>query len=237
MRKIITLTVFFCLFLLTAKAYDRKFTFGMQFTNGISFMNSDNVNITPTNVGYAFDYGMFMNYNFSENYAVSTGVIIDHIRAGRANSPEFSNASMNQPNNTWNFLSENNYTLGAKESLKYTYISLPISFRLSTNEFGYLKYFGEFGVVNSFRVRSRLSIDGSDIQNENINKKENLGDFRSSFYNASLLVGGGIEYAFSDKTSLMLKLSFQNGFVNIVNDGYDERTVLRIVKLTTGIIF
>lgn len=233
MRKIITLTAFFCLFLLTVEASDRKFTFGMQFSNGISFMNSDNVDIEPTNVGYAFDYGLFMNYNFSENYAFGSGFIVDHIRAGRANSPTLLEG--NSEGNS--YLLENNYLPGEKESLKYTYVSIPLTFKLTTNEIGYFKYFGEFGVVNSIRVRSRLDIENSTIQNENINKKGNLNDYRSGLYNASLVVGGGFQYAFNDRTSLLVKLTFQNGFINVVSGGDDERTVLRIVKLTTGIIF
>lgn len=233
MRKIITLTAFFCLFLLTVDASDRKFTFGLQFTNGISFMNSDNVDIDPTNVGYAFDYGLFMNYNFTENYSLGSGFIVDHIRAGRTNSPTLVN-NFNAGNS---YLIENEYLPGKKESLKYTYVSIPITFKLTSNEVGYFKYFGEIGLVNSIRVRSRLDIDGTNIQNENINKRDNLGDYRSGLYNASLVVGGGFHYSLGANMSLLVRLSFQNGFINVVSDGDDERTVLRIVKLTTGIVF
>jgi hypothetical protein len=82
-----------------------------------------------------------------------------------------------------------------------------------------------------------LSLVGSSIENESISKKLAPFDLRSNFFNASLKVGGGFEYTFSDKTALVVELSFNNGFVNVLKDGDDKRTVLRVVNLSTGIMF
>jgi hypothetical protein len=230
MKKIISISAFLCLFLLTSTAQDRRASFGLQFSNGISFMNSDNVNIEPTKVGYAFDYGLMVDIHFTENYGLGTGLIIGQTRASRANSPAINALDTN-------FLFSNNFPFGALETYKYTYVNLPTTFKLMTNEMGYFRFFGEFGIVNSFRVRSRFSSKGTELQNVNINKKGDLGELTSTLYNASLKVGGGFEYIISDKTALVVGLSFQNGFVNVLKDGDDKKTVLRIVNLTTGIKF
>jgi hypothetical protein len=229
MRKIISLTAFLCFFLLTM-SQDRKVTFGLQYSNGISFMKSDNVFITDTKAGYAFDYGLPIEVHFTKNYSLATGLIIGQTRSSRANSPAILALDTN-------FLFNNSFPYGAREVYNYTYINLPTTFKLTTNEFGYFKFFGEFGVVNSFRVRSRFTSKNTNLQKVDINKKGELEDLTSTFYNASLKVGGGFEYTISDKTALVVGLSFQNGFVNVLKDGDDKRTVLRIVNLTTGIKF
>lgn len=221
-------------FITNSYSQNKKFRFGLQFTNGISFLNSDNVDITDTKVGYSFNYGLLTEYYFNQNYAISTGLAVSQPRAARSNSPAV-NAIVTDTTSTYAF--DNNIVLGAKEIYKFTYVEIPLTFKLRTNEIGYFRYFGEFGFLNSFRVRSRATIEGSTIENESITKKLDPFGLRSNFYNASLKVGGGFEYTISDKTALLVELSFNNGFINVLKDGDDKRTVLRVINLTTGIMF
>ena len=233
MKKII-IVFSFLIFITNSYGQNKKVRFGLQFTNGLSFMNSDNTNITQTKIGYAFNYGLITEFNFNENYALGTGLSISHPRAARSNSPVVSAVI---GDTTSNFAFDNALVNGIKERYTYTYIEIPLTFKLKTNEIGYFRYFGEFGLVNAFRVRSRVDLVGSKIENESISKPLEPFDLRSGFYNASLKVGGGFEYTISDKTALLVELSFNNGFVNVLKDGDDKRTVLRVVNLTTGIMF
>jgi len=222
----------FLSFITNSFSQNSDFRFGLEFTNGLSFVNSDNTDITDTKIGYGFNYGLIADYYFGDNYGVGSGLQVSHVRFSRKNSPYV----LESLGSDYAIL--NNLELGQKEIYKINYLDIPVSFKLRTNEIGYFRYFGEFGVVNSFRIRSRLNIDGSEIENITLNKKdENLNDVKSNLYNASLKVGGGFEYTFSDKTALLVELSFNNGFINILKDGDDERSVLRVVNLTTGIVF
>jgi hypothetical protein len=233
MKKII-IAFAFLLFITNSFGQYKKFRFGLQLTNGVSFINSDNVNISDTKSGYAFSYGLLTEYSFNENYAISTGVNISNPRVSRANSPAI-NAYYLGVNDT--VRTALGLLTDQKESYTFTYIDLPLVLKLITKEIGYFRYFGEFGIVNSFRVRSRFTLDGSSLENKSINKKLSPFDIRSNFYNASLKVGGGFEYIISDKTTFLVELSFNNGFTNILDDGDDKRSVLRMVNLTTGIMF
>ena len=233
MKKII-IAFAFLLFITNSFGQYKKFRFGLQLTNGVSFINSDNVNISDTKSGYAFSYGLLTEYSFNENYAISTGVNISNPRVSRANSPAI-NAYYLGVNDT--VRTDLGLLTDQKESYTFTYIDLPLVLKLITKEIGYFRYFGEFGVVNSFRVRSRFTLNGSSIENKSINKKLSPFDIRSNFYNASLKVGGGFEYIISDKTTFLVELSFNNGFINILDDGDDKQSVLRMVNLTTGIMF
>ncbi len=233
MKKIL-ITAAFLLFITISFSQNKKFRFGLQFTNGISFLNSDNVAISNTKVGYAFGYGLKTEFYFNPNYALATGITVSHPRASRSYSPAVSAITLDTMSS---YAFDNQLINGAKEIYKFTYLELPITFKMKSNEIGYFKYFGEFGIVNSFRVRSRATFEGSTIQNESINKSLEPFGLQANFYNASLKVGGGFEYTISDKTALLVELSFNNGFLNILKDGDDKRTVLRVVNLTTGIMF
>lgn len=225
----------FLFFITNSFSQNSDFRFGLEFTNGLSFVNSDNKDITDTKIGYGFNYGLIVDYYFGRNYGLSTGLQLSHLRFSRTNSPYLIQTVEDNVNN---FASDNNISKGLKEIYKFNYLDIPLTFKLRTNEIGYFRYFGEFGVVNSFRIRSRLNIDGSEIDNLTLNKKaENLNDVKSNIYNASLKVGGGFEYTFSDKTALLVELSFNNGFINVLKDGDEDRSVLRVVNLTTGIMF
>lgn len=236
MKKIIVVAAFLS-FITFSFSQNKKFRFGLQFTNGISFMNSDNVAITDTKIGYAFNYGLITDIQFSKNYILSTGLEVSQTKVSRVNSPAVSAVYNSAVLDSSGFNVLNGLVANQKEIYKFTYVDLPITFKMRTNEIGYFRYFGEFGFVNSFRVRSRFTLDGSTFENESINKKLSPFDLKSSFYNASLKVGGGFEYTISDKTALLVELSFNNGFINILKDGDDKRSVLRVVNLTTGILF
>lgn len=233
MKKII-IAFAFLLFITNSFGQYKKFRFGLQFSNGLSFMKSDNVDITNTKIGYSFNYGLKTEFYFNQTYGISTGMIISQPRASRTNSPAVSGVIQDS---TSTYAFDNFLVPGIKELYKFTYVQIPLTFKLRTNEIGYFRYFGEFGFLTSFRVRSRVSLVGSEIENESINKKLDPFGLRSNFFNASLKVGGGFEYTISDKTALLVELSFNNGFVNVLKDGDDKRTVLRVVNLTTGIMF
>ena len=225
----------FLIFITNSFAQNSDFRFGLEFTNGLSFVNSDNKKITDTKVGYGFNYGLIVDYYFGKNYGIGSGLQLSYLRFSRKNSPYSNDVAGDL---TSIYAAANNLEVGQKEIYKYTYLDIPFTFKLRTNEIGYFRYFGEFGIVNSFRVRSRLSVEGSEIENMNLNKKvEPLNDVKSGLYNASLKVGGGFEYTFSDKTALLVELSFNNGFINVLKDGDDQRSVFRVVNLTTGIMF
>lgn len=236
MRKIVVMIAFLG-FITFNYAQNTKVRVGLTFANGLSFLNSDNTNVSNTKVGYAFEYGLPVEIQFSENYILATGLIISHPRAGRSNSPAIDSLFAIDARTGTTFTFDNNIVAGANESYRLNYVNLPTTFKLRTNQIGYFRYFGEFGFINSFRVRARLNVNGSEFENESLTKENDLG-IKSLFYNASLKVGGGFEYTFSDKTALIVGLHFNNGFVNVLNDGPDEkRTVLRAIYLTTGIMF
>src|SRR5690606_6871807 len=103
--------------------------FGLEFTNGLSFINSDNKSILNNKVGYGFNYGLVIDYYFGRNFGISTGVQLSHLRASRTNSP-YMDAIVLDSTRTYAF--DNNLQIGQKEIYKLTYLDVPITFKLRT---------------------------------------------------------------------------------------------------------
>jgi len=242
MKKIILILTFFA-FLTFAKAQDLKnLRIGLLFSNAILFNSSDNVNI-KNKISYDFDYGISFDYYFTENYALSTGVYIDNPFIIRENGL-FNNVGIDSTYLASDFAIKNKInttTIHNREKITGMHLNIPLSFKLKTNEIGYFKYFGDIGILNSFRIQSRYSLKDTDIQKIRFGKSENSElpglNYHTNLYNFSLKVGGGIEYTISDKTALLVGIYFYNGFVDFIEDNDGKSSYMRKLSLRTGILF
>ena len=239
MKKIILLLSFFA-FLTLANAQDlRNLRIGLVFTNSLMFPSSDNVNIKST-PSYSFDYGISFDYYFAENYAFSTGLYLEnpfiYRKGGIASIADstFYAGDFAVKNKLTSTTAQN------QEKITGMHLNIPISFKLKTNEIGYFKYFGDIGLLNSFRIQSRYTLEGTDIQKVRFGKSNNSElpiNYHTNLYNLSLSVGGGIEWTISDRTALMVGIYFYNGFLDYIEDNDQKATYMRKLSLRTGILF
>lgn len=205
-----------------------KVRFGLTASPLISWMKADASEIQKNKIRGGIEYGLLLDLNFTKNYALSTGINFSHV-GGNVKYTE-SLLFFNTGDST--------FIPDTKARFKIQYFNLPIVFKLKTNEIGYITYYGSFGLVTSFRVSARVDIEGTDFQNENIIKrKDETGIFQSTFFNVSLYLGGGIEYALNDKTALLVGIFYKNGFMNTVKDGDNDKILIHNIGLKVGILF
>ena len=102
---------------------------------------------------------------------------------------------------------------------KPIYLTIPTMMLFRTKYIGYVRYFGKFGIRNSFLLKSTIfdrgnSFDGvfpSSMNNDNMStSKRDL-----SIYKGSVGISGGAEWNFSGSTCLVAELGYYYGFVNI----------------------
>ena len=93
-------------------------------------------------------------------------------------------------------------------------IEIPLSLKLKTNEVGYMKYYGMFGGVPGFIVKSTEDVESSnqDVLKDN-DKRGNQSDF--AFFNVSLHVGLGIEYNLGGSTAFTTGIHYTNGLIDV----------------------
>ncbi len=109
---------------------------------------------------------------------------------------------------------------------------MPITLRMMTKEIGYFRYYGLFGfnldyVINA--TADRRINGGAD---------ENDIDIKSYVepVNLSLSLGIGFLYNLSGTTNFIVGLSFNNGFIDVLNEG-DYKATANQFALNLGVLF
>jgi hypothetical protein len=121
-------------------------------------------------------------------------------------------------------------------------VAIPVTFRLRTNEIGYLTYYGQFGLTPGINVRAR----GTTDSNPGDTKEKQDYNPVIGFFNLALSFGAGIEYSLSGNTALLAGLFFENGIVPVVDkkedtflndDEENNRTIVNTAGIKLGVFF
>jgi hypothetical protein len=124
----------------------------------------------------------------------------------------------------------------------FQYVELPITLKLMTNEIGYITYYGQIGFGAAFNISAKSDYDVYDPATKSVTSftDEDVMDHTNPF-KASLILGAGLQYNFSGNTSLLIGLTYNNGFTNILKDVTVNETELKAkqdyLELTLGMYF
>ncbi len=210
----------------SASAQDHKISAALVASPGISWMRAQNSDIERSSIRIAFEYGVLVDVNFSQNYALHTGLTVMLNGGGQ----QYMNNILGQPL----------YPTSADFRFKLQYLNFPAAMKFRTNEIGRFTYYGLFGLLTSIRISARadVSIPGTEnlFENENI-IKEDVPGVSSKVFNISLHIGGGLEYSLHGRTSLLVGIFFNNGFTNVIEDNDDDKITLSNIGLRAGIKF
>ncbi len=218
MRKAIILTM---LVASTLFSQAQKIQGGLKISTNINWLKSNVSTYSNDGLKLGWGWGVFADYQLTKNYYF-------------APSLEFLYNGVNL------LVTDTLYDQHTKYHLNY--VSLPLTIKMKTNQIGYFKYFGQFGIDPSFMIKGMADIQtdsslisSSSIQND-VNIKSQMFPLR-----LGLIVGLGCEYNFVGNTSLVAGLTFNNGFVNILKNSdatkIDEQANSHYMALNVGIIF
>lgn len=216
MKKIAAFLSF--LFLMSNFSNAQEFRFGFQVSPTFSWIASDDNTINGNGSNLGLRLGMmgekFIGGGdtyallFGIGFAFNQGGTLKHDTGGNFwTKSDLSDASLNMGDNP----------LPDGVNLKYgiQYVEIPFGLKMRTQEFGYIRYYAEIPVFTlGIKTRAQGDISGTNVsaENENIGEDVNLLNF-------SWGIGGGIEYTINDNTALIGGLFFQNGFMDVTDDG------------------
>lgn len=208
--KLITLMLFSVIILnLSAQENDdRKFRFGLHFSPNLAWLNasSDAYNGNGSDLG--FSYGLSAEFFLAKNYLFSTGFSITSLGGNLTYPGTFQDVN----NNTFS-------PTKIEEAYNLKYIEVPLTLKLRTNEIGYMTYYGNFG----FKSGINYSASGDfDFKNQQVSRNDEDIDDDIKFFNMWLVVGAGAEYSISGNTTVMLGITFNNGFINTLDNKVNE---------------
>lgn len=247
MKKILLTVVGFgfALGLHAQDAADRKVQAGLVIGSGMNFQKMGTKNLATNGIGANMMIGANVTFNFSQTLALCTGVEFDfssmkyksNIAAPiyyRFNDTEILRKGESNNSDQLFLLSE--------RKQKATYITIPTMMLFRTNFIGYFRYFGKFGLRNSFLGSSKSNDTGSTLAgqvetgaqtaatNDNMKRKSEM-----FFYKGSVGLAGGAEWNFSGSTCLVAELGFYYGFTPLYYSPKEDKMHLYTSGLNNGL--
>jgi len=218
-----------------------KFQLGLQLSPNLSWMNPDSEGVDGEGSKIGFGYGIIADFNIADNYAISTGISLLNI-GGKLSYPDIQ--------------SPNLIPIGGRTEadIRLKYVQIPFTLKLKTNQIGYMKYFGQFGLGLGINYDAEADTDFNSPSIIGSTFTRNDADFGDeiNLFRGSLIVGLGAEYNISGNTSIMLGLTFDNGFTNLLsedtyeadgsgnaigNRDQDFKAISNIFVINAGVLF
>lgn len=216
MKKIIILSLF-ALIAITSTA--QKISGGVVFSPLVSWMKPDTKNIEREKSMFGFNYGLVGDYNLSDRFALSTGILMNHFGGG-----------IKYLDSIPKFKGDTIYSLPKNTIIDYKlkYIEIPISIKFKTEEIGYITYFLQSGINPYFRLDAKGDANNEGITDDDVTEEV-------SFINMGYNFGAGMEYSLGGNTSFLAEIIFVNGLTDITKD--DEKVILNNIALRIGFVF
>jgi hypothetical protein len=229
MKKII-FTIFILILTSQINAQYKPMLFGLRVGADLGWVKPDTEEYESEGVQMGFTWGFIGEFFLMENYAIATGFNVNFI-GGEMSYPY-------QRQISGDFLTQG--TLNRKYNLKY--IQVPLCLKMKTDISDKFRLFGKIGLGTAFNLSAKATDDFTwDGGSESYSKK-NI-DEEVALMRESLIVGGGVEYKLKGSTALILELTYDNAFNNMLtgeDPGLtvpDPKAFLNYVELGAGIVF
>lgn len=210
----------------TQEAADKKVQAGLVFGAGINMIKPGTKMISTNGVGSDLTVGMNLNFSFTPTIAFNTGLEFDFESIKYKNG----NTSIYYFYNDTEIYRKGEYMDGegvfnpigslfqlTERKMKPIYLTLPTMMVFRTKFIGYFRYFGKFGLRNSFLLTSKNYDEGSILGNSGVVSNEGMIPTKRdlSLYKGAVGISGGAEWNFSGSTCLVAELGYYYGFVDV----------------------
>lgn len=209
MKKLFIFTVLI-VFLATAASNaqeDRKIRFGLNAAPSIAWLKAQEKSVKGDGLSLRFKYGLVFDYKFADNFWFGTGLDITYL-GGSLNYQYPAFIKEDEVSSTNN----SNYIKVKSASYTAQYLELPLTVKMKTNEINNMVYFAQVGLNNGFRLDAKTKF-GS------FNKVKTLND--AALIRIAINISGGVEYNLTGTTSLLLGITYNNGFTNLLSGSSD----------------
>lgn len=209
------------------EAADKKVQAGLTGSFGLNFQKMGTKRMTTDGVGTDLTVGANATFNFTETIGLCTGLEFD-FETLKYKATNYENLHTYYYYNDTEILSQTDAASDANSKLfmldsreqKAVYLTVPTMLIFRTKFFGYMRYFGKFGLRNSFLLTSKINDNGYNFPiaqsflepkvagvNENMKASGDMFFFKSAFG-----LCGGAEWNFSGSTSLVGEIGYYYGF-------------------------
>ncbi len=207
--------LFFTIHIINAQSVSaKKIQAGMTGNFGLNFQNMVSNKMSNNGVGTDLSVGVIIHTSFknSTNLGLATGLEFD-----------FETLNYKAGADSVFYKYTDNKILGDDEAggtsyqlserqMKPVYVTIPLMLLFRTEPIGDWRYFGKFGLRNSFMVSQKINDLGVDVvsglEKENVSMKS-VGE--TFFYKGSIGFSAGAEWNFVGTTTLVPEIGFFYG--------------------------
>ncbi|GAB4200439.1 MAG: hypothetical protein Fur0023_03810 [Bacteroidia bacterium] len=220
--------------------FDKKFRFGVRIAPQPTWIKSKDKNTQGGGMNFGFGFGLITEFKLSEIVHLYTGIggdfengtitykndptngyVVGYYTDNNQELIELSNGM-----DTAVLFNKNNVGYGGitTRKIKTTYVTIPLTLKMLTQEYSGFKYFAQFGVDLGIRTKVIANDDYTMIVKRGVvtSVNGNLSDLNIK-KDASLLpvriglnVGLGTEYRIAGSTSLMFSINYFSSFTNLM---------------------
>ncbi len=227
--------------LLTAQD-DVGVRFGLKLSPNTAWIKPDTRGLKSdgNSVGYTFGLMADFPVGVTGNYYFSSGLFLNRIGGTWVHDFPYQEGPEGD-----------NLVQKLETKVRLSYIELPLTIKMMTNEIGYMRYFGQVGIGAAFNIRAKGDImepeyhaDGIYVREFKTIEDEDLMS-TTNFFKAALIVGAGLEYNFSGNTALMAGVQYNGGFTNLLTDlevtvdgdTRKAKAMANYIELSLGVFF
>lgn len=218
MKKTLSALIVLVTFSLSGSAQDdfQKFRMGFKGDLNTSWLQPQEKHFVNEGAVFRAGFGFIADIHFTENYAFGTGLNI--IRNGGEMS-YFAEDSFDG----------NPVVTKVTRDYSIQYLQVPLTFKLRTNEIGYMTYFGQFGIGLGFNTkatgteRKDYVLEFVETEMSQFWQESEIPPYEEdkevftddiNLLRMSMIFSAGLEYNISGSTSIVAAIFFDNGFTN-----------------------
>lgn len=220
MKKVLYFSFSFLMFLnvtnstFAQDAPNKRLQAGMTGNFGMDFQKMGDSKMVKDGIGTDLSVGVILHSSFknSANLGIATGLEFDF---------ETIRYKSNSDSVFYNFIDtdilQSDETGGTqyqmtKREIKPVYVTIPLMLLFRTEAIGDFKFFGKFGLRNSFLVSQKISDEGVNVSTHLAQENTNMKSFGETFfYKGSIGFSAGAEWNFVGTTCLVPELGFYYG--------------------------
>lgn len=202
---------------------------GLRIGTNLGWMKPNTEEYSSEGVKLGFTWGFTSEFYFMENYAVATGF-----------NMSFNGGKLEYPYQVT--VADDSIKRGVMHrTYNLRYIQIPLTLKMKTELNEKLNIFGKIGLGTAFCINAKANdeINFDDGTSESKDKRE-IND-EIALMRESLIVGGGAEFKIKESTAIIVELTYDNDFNDILtgdNPLTDEPKALHnFVELGIGIVF
>lgn len=210
-----------------------KLRFGGQVSPVISWMTSDNSQVKSGGLNLGLKLGAIGEYHFAKNYSIAAGIGFGFNEGGKLQYTQGGNILPKSELPDIPDPEKRNLPVDTKVTYKLTFIEFPVSLKLRTREYGYMRYYAELPIITlSAITQGKANVDAANID---VNKQKVTSDMKR--LNAQWGIGGGVEYNFSEDNALVLGAYYNQGFFDLTRNTTKDKAVDHNITIRVGVLF